>query len=347
MNSHPASRFAHLVGSTPFSSAGEAMDAALDQFPGQLRTLPDGETGERRNWILHIIESFRSHPDFVLKKDGAWTNYKDLPVFGVRRGRRLRGEGLDFGHVAAFEASYPLFVERRRDRDLDPLAYQAGIPSAFGMALFTMGPVGPFLHRRPFFDATVREIREIHQRAGDDVVFQLELPPELIFVAQMPGPLQGAMARYMARTVVAMVRHSPIGARFGLHLCLGDMNHRALGRLRDVGPLVKLSNAIVAAWPEGRSLEFIHAPLAAAVLPPATDPAFYAPLRGLRLPDETRFIAGFAHEEQSLDEQRKLLSLIESLVGRPVDIASSCGLGRRTREQARAAMERTAALVRS
>ena len=347
MTTETPTRFAHLVGSTPFDSAEEAMDVALARFPDQLRSLPDGETGERRNWILSIIESFRTHPDFVLRKDGAWTDYKDLPVFGVRRGRKLRGETLDFRHVTAFESSYPLFKARRDRSGRSDLIFQAGIPSAFGMALFTMGPSGPFLHRRPFVDATLREIREIYAEAGGDVVFQLELPPELIFVALMPAPLQRLMARYMARTVIHLVRNSPEGSRFGLHLCLGDMNHRALGRLRDVRPLVLLSNAIVAAWPAGRALDFIHAPFAAAVLPPATDPAFYAPLKGLRLPAETRFIAGFAHDRQSLETQVDLLALMEGLLGRRVDVASSCGLGRRSREEAASVLDRTAALLRA
>ncbi len=55
-------------------------------------------------------------------------------------------------------------------------------------------------------------------------------------------------------------------------------------------------------------------------------------------------IAGFAHEDQSLDEQRHVLATIEKLLGRPVDVASSCGLGRREATAARRTLERTAEL---
>jgi hypothetical protein len=108
--------------------------------------------------------------------------------------------------------------------------------------------------------------------------------------------------------------------------------------------VVLLANAIVKAWPAGRPLEFIHAPFAAANKVPRTDAVWYAPLQKLQLPAQTRFIAGFAHEDQDIEDQRRIRTMIERLVGREVDVATSCGLGRRTRPAAVAALERTAAL---
>jgi hypothetical protein len=102
---------------------------------------------------------------------------------------------------------------------------------------------------------------------------------------------------------------------------------------------VLLSNAIARAWPKSRPLDFIHAPFAAAVEPPPLDPAFYAPLRDLRLPDSTRLVAGIVHEDRTLTEERQLLSLIEQLAGRQVDVATACGLGRRDRAAALATID--------
>ena len=53
-------RSAHLVGSLPGGDADDAMRVALTTLGSSLRTLPDGETGERHNWIIHIIEAMRS-----------------------------------------------------------------------------------------------------------------------------------------------------------------------------------------------------------------------------------------------------------------------------------------------
>ena len=93
------------------------MRTALEILGPRLRSLPDGETGERRNWVISIIESLRNHRDLQFKKTGDWSDYDKIPVLQVRRGHTLYGANLDFGHVAAVSESYPVFREvthRRR-----------------------------------------------------------------------------------------------------------------------------------------------------------------------------------------------------------------------------------------
>ncbi len=64
--------------------------------------------------------------------------------------------------------------------------------------------------------------------------------------------------------------------------------------------------------------------------------AFYAPLRQLR---EMPLIAGIAHELQSPADQLRVRDLVEQATGRAVDIATSCGLGRRTADEAERAVQ--------
>jgi len=187
-------------------------------------------------------------------------------------------------------------------------------------------------------------MQQVHRLVGDDVLFQIEIPVELVLLARAPRPSRAGLARLLARDVAGLALGAPAGTRFGVHMCLGDMNHRALGRLTDAGPLTVLSNALVARWPRSRPLQYIHLPLAAAHHPPVDDPAFYQPLHGLDLAD-ARLIAGFAHEDQDLDTQRRVRQHIETAVGHAVDISTSCGLGRRDRPAAVAAMNRINALL--
>jgi hypothetical protein len=59
-----------------------------------------------------------------------------------------------------------------------------------------------------------------------------------------------------------------------------------------------------------------------------------------------RFVAGFVHEDLGLDTLREVQTLIERNVGHEVDVAATCGLGRReTPDQAWDAMDKTAALI--
>jgi hypothetical protein len=337
-------REAHLVGSLPGPTAAEAMSTALQIVGPYLHSLPDGETGERRNWVISIIEGLRQHPDLELSKPGDWSDYDKTPVMRIRKGHKLYGASLNFGHVDAVRRSFPEFERARVAAGRPDLSFQQGVPGDFDLATFTLGPVGALRSRRPFTEATLAEIRDVKTITGADTLFQIEVPVELVLLTKAPAAARPTMAKLLARSITGLAAATPAGTRFGVHLCLGDMNNRAFGTMADVGPLVLLANAILRGWPDGRSLDILHAPFAAADQPATTDPAFYAPLRDLALPDDVRFAAGFAHESQSLPDQLRIRSVIDDLLHREVAVAASCGLGRRSESAGRAVLERTAEL---
>jgi hypothetical protein len=337
-------RNAHLVGSLPGPDPVTAMTTALELLRPHLRTLPDGETGERRNWVISIIDGLRNHPDLRLKKPGDWSDYDKTPVLAIRDGHKLYGASLDFGHVAAVTQSFPQFEKVKESAGLPQLRFQEGVPGDFDLAMFTLGPVGALRHRRPFTEASLAEIRDVKKITGPDTLFQIEVPVELVLLAKAPAATRPALAGFLARAVTALAAGAAEGTRFAVHLCLGDMNNRAFGLMTDVTPLVLLANAVMKAWPAGRPLEILHAPFAAADQPATTDVAFYRPLSKLKLVAGVQFAAGFAHESQSLADQRQIRSVIEDHLQRQVLIAAACGLGRRSPAGGRAVLERTAEL---
>jgi hypothetical protein len=339
-------RATHLVGSLPAAHPSEAMQLALELLGPHLRTVPDGETGERRSWILHIIESFRKHPALELRRDGDWSSYEKVPIFGVRKGHRLTADSLQLGYAAHYSESYAAFQALRAKSPHSGLAFQAGLPCDFDLAMFTLGPVGALRHGAVFREALLRELKAVHALAGSDVVFQLEAPVELVMVSKAPAVLQPMLAGWLGPRIAALAKGAPEGARFGVHLCLGDLNHEALGRLQDARPIVALVNALVRAWPQGRPLEYVHVPFAAGAGTAPTEPGFYAPLSRLALPERTRFIAGLLHEQWTEAQARPVLRLVEDALGRKVDVAAACGLGRRTRDEAVHTMRTAQALCR-
>jgi hypothetical protein len=341
-------RRAHLVGSIPAATAAEAMRLAVKRLGPELDYLPDGETGVRRNWILGMIEGFRTHPDLRLVKDGDWSDYDKTPRFALQPGHRLYGAALDLGIAAAARAAMSEFdtlrAELADDEHPGP-RFLVGIPGDVDLAMFTFGPSGPVRHLRPFTEALAATMYQVRALFGDDVLFQIEVPAETVVLTRAPSALRPPLAGFLARRIAALAQGAPRGSQFGLHLCLGDMNHRALGRLPDASPLVLLANAVTSRWPSGRPLRYVHAPLAAAADPPPASQAFYRPLAGLKLGHGVRFVAGFAHEDQDEATQLRIREMIEDAVGRPVDVSASCGLGRRQPDAARAAMDRIRLLL--
>jgi hypothetical protein len=320
------------------------MSIALDILGPYLRSLPDGETGARRNWIISIVEGLRDNAALKVKREGDWSDYDKTPQLRIRGGRQLYGANLDFGHVDAVADSHPEFQKLSTEHGAAGLAFQQGVPGDFDLAMFTLGIGGALRHRRPFTEATLREIHGVRAISGPTTLFQIEVPVELVLLAKAPSRVRPRLAKVMSRSITGLAAASPPGTRFAVHLCLGDMNNRAFGTMRDVSPLVLLANAITSSWPAERRLELIHAPFAAADNPATTTPSFYEPLTELHLPAEVRFAAGFVHESQELSQQRDIRDLIESRLAREVMVAAACGLGRRDERAARANLERTAEL---
>lgn len=342
-----STREAHLLGSLPGATPAAAMTTALEVLGPYLRSLPDGETGQRRNWIIPIVEGLRDHPDLELRKQGDWSDYDRIPQLRVRRGRRLYGAALDFGHLDAVRDSFPAFEKAVATAGRPDLAFQEGVPGDFDLAMFALGPLGALRQRRAFTEASLAEIRDVAALTGPATLFQIEVPAELVLLAKAPPAARPALAKLLARGIAALASGTAEGTRFAVHLCLGDMNNRAFGTMTDVTPLVLLANAVLAAWPAGRPLEVLHAPFAAADSPATTDEAFYRPLRSLALPATVRFAAGFAHESQPVADQRGIRTIIEDHLHREVVISAACGLGRRTDDAARAVLDRTAELCSS
>lgn len=330
-------RSVHLVGTIPAGSTENALSWVTGILGDSIGPcLPDGETGDRADWVNRLVENLRRHPDLELARDGSWSSYTDTPAFRVRKGRHLRWVDLDY--YEEFAASWPVYEDMVAGSGR---RLQVGIPGHFDVAAVSFGFNLPITLRNlgPFRDATIREMGAIWARGGDQVVFQIEVPIELIMLSKMPGPARSAAAKRFAREILRLVEAAPPGARIGLHLCLGDLNNEAMGNPADAGPLVILANAIMAGWPAGRVLEYVHAPFAHGADPPSMDPDYYAPLSGLWIPEDVRFIGGFIHEGSTIADLVSIRDQIEHQLGRRIDVAASCGLGRRDRPAARKNLE--------
>jgi len=208
-----AARRAHLVGSLPGPDPRTAMTNALAVLGRYLRSLPDGETGVRNNWVQAPIEGLHHHPDLELLPDPELLSGRGRPGqehntrLRVRRGHRLFGASLDFGHVAAAADTYPLFEELTAGRD--DLVFQQGLPGPFDMAALTLGPAGGLRQLRAFTEATLTEIRDIRRIAGPSTLFQIEVPLELSCWQRRPRRPAGRSPGCLPGTSPALRRPRP------------------------------------------------------------------------------------------------------------------------------------------
>src|SRR6185295_2315111 len=129
-----------LVGSVPLGSAEEVFRTASTVLGERLRRIPDGETGERTNWIYWQLGMFASHPAFemvISKSDDA---YQAIPR--VRRRPGASGQAITFdrlGYADAAKASYAVFKRLKQEGAIPAgVRFQVSLPTP-------LAPVNAFI----------------------------------------------------------------------------------------------------------------------------------------------------------------------------------------------------------
>lgn len=354
-------RAIHFVGSLPpdIKTPSEAMRFVLDAAGPHLDGLmPTGETNRSLMYTGPIIVGLAKHPALLIVTQGDWSTMAKRHTYALRPGHSLREATLDpfLGYSNETEAAWPAFQQLLPEHP--HLRLQVGIPAPLTLSFMAFdrriaqyyrfkGPPGDRVlpYYRPVAEATVREVARIRALAGEKVVFQLELTLETLLPVTLPPGLWRLATHLIVGAISGVVAAMPSGIRMGLHLCYGSMHDQPGAVPESTARVVALANALARRWPAGRDLVFVHMPMGAGPHPPLHE-AYYAPLATLKLPPQTRLIAGLVHEEQPLDEQRRALGLVEDAVGHRVDVACACGLGRRPdKSAALAAIRRAVELV--
>lgn len=332
-----------LVGSLPYENEEEAMKHVLDSIGTDLWAIPDGEIGEksekyplgnRAAWIQSIIdlceedkENWKVKKQATRGENGFPTGYDKEPRLKPKRAPGEMHKHLDFKWLEYFKSSYPIFKKLREEKGMNDLKFQVGFPTGIASTYATMNPINALRYADAFNKRMAYEANEIIKLADPgDLVFQIEVPGELAMAYKLPK----FMVDLSLRTIFGLVNKIDPVVPFGVHICFGDLNNEVLTKADTLDKMVHFSNRIVDKWPNSHELDYMHFPLAEATDPPPLDSEYYKVLEKIRLPNNTRFVAGFVHDKRTESEHRQILQTIEKLRGGKVDIACSCGLGRRT-----------------
>ena len=347
-----------LLGSMPYQDEHTAMTTAVALAGPRLATVPDGEIGERTEqcpngersaWVQTIMDRCeRDTENWTVTKPGTRNaagfaaDYDSAPRLKPNHPPKDMVEHLEFGWNDAARSSYPLFQQVRDAADRPDLRFQVGLPTGIGAAFGILGPVNALRYGGAFNERLASEANDILGFTDPgDLVFQMEVPGELALAYKLPKPLVGIATK----KVIDLVEQIDVGAPIGVHLCFGDLNNAALISAPSLDKAVHFTNDLIRRWPTKHPLAYVHFPLAEASEPPPMERSFYAPLADIELPAGTRFVAGFVHDRRTDAELREIRGHIESVRGEPVDIACSCGLGRRTPDTATALIEACASLA--
>ena len=314
----------HLVGSIPLSNTEEVFRTASSILGDRLVRLPDGETGERSGWITWQYRFLVSNPQFESAPPEP-DSYAPHPRVRLRNpvaSNMIHFEQL--GYADAAQTSYALFSQLKREGILpESYRFQVSLPTPIAPTIAFIAPEDQAVVEPAYEAAMLAEINKI-----TDVIPAHELAIQWDTAIEF-GMLERNAPIYSKEEILTRLTrigdYVPDGVELGYHLCYGDSGHKHFMEPEDTSLLVEVANGILAGVP--RKIHWIHMP----VPRNRTDEAYFAPLRTLKLPPETKLYLGLVHYTDGVEGTLQRIEAARQVIA-DFGVATECGMGRRPPE---------------
>ena len=320
----------HFVGSVPLASANAVIGTLGARFGAALRRVPDGETGERTNWLQFQEDVFARMPQLEkVAGDFDWRNPTAKKTanaqFRLLPGATLRTAdfgALGFAHSAI--ESYREFKALRAHGMVKPdVRFMVALPSPYNVISWGIAQESRVAVEIAYEARVLEELDEICEAIPHtDLSIQWDCAHDMQAFDGARTPWFTPAKPGIIERLVRLGNRVPVEAELGYHLCYGSFGGRHFVEPKDAGAMVEFSNALMAGI--GRSIEFMHMPVPVE----RDDDAFYAPLAGLKLRPETELYLGLVHDTDGVEGTRRRIGAARQHV-REFGIATECGFGRR------------------
>ncbi|MGW0038521.1 hypothetical protein [Gordonia sp. NPDC003376] len=323
----------YLTGSINVPDVDAAFDLVGEHLQPGVTRVPDGEPGDRANWVLTQAGHFLANPTLDVTDGRARVRPGTSVVFGP----------VDYHTTAA--DSYRSFV---RARDAGRLAadsrFLVSIPTPFNAVNSFVDGDSQVEVATAYEDALRESVVALQEVIpARDLAVQWDLPTELATIeGWFANPYAGHEAIFTA--TARLGDWVDEAAELTFHLCYGDSKFGASpfmgdppdaaaaargGRHilpRDASAIVVLANGL--SRHVSRRIDAFHA----ATVATWTRRAHWRPLRDLALEDDTEFHLGLVHAEDGADGATQRARIAAEFLPR-FGYGTECGLGRHSVEQ--------------
>ncbi|NQU71923.1 MAG: hypothetical protein HQ514_15320 [Rhodospirillales bacterium] len=325
----------HIVGSVPLADAETVFGTIGRTLGSKVLRIPDGETGDRLDWISWLAGLFDAHPDFerVERDFLVHAQATAMPSFRLKPG--ASAATLEFGplgYAANAARSHEIFAR---------LKIAGAIPAhcRFQIDLVPAHTIiRTFVHEddqeavEPAYDAALRrEIDAVAKIAPhDQLAIQFDVASAVFYrlekgEATRYGATKADMLDSFSREMIGLGDCVPGGVDLIYHLCYGDNKHRHSIEPTDTADMTAFANLISRGI--SRPIQLFHMP----VPRDRSDDDYFAPLTDLALRPETRVSLGLVHHTDGVAGTRRRMATAEKFLPEFL-IATECGFGRRAPE---------------
>ena len=317
----------HLCGSIPLASSDEVFRVVSEELGRHVWRIPDGETGERYQWIGWAAQVFW-RVDGLEERHPFYEEYSPR-VIGLADGRSpadIQYPNLEYADAAL--ASYERFAHYKREGKIAAdVRFQVSLPTPVAAVSACVAPSELAALEPGYEAAMLGELSRI--LAGiphEDLAIQWDVCLEVWFLEgwiTCPfSPIGEGITERLKRYAEAV----PEDVELGFHLCYGDYNHEHLGQPEDCRTCVEIFNAANAAI--DHDIDWVHIPVPI----DRDDDAYFAPLDELALPEGTELYLGLIHYRDGAEAAQRRIATAKRHAG-SFGVATECGMGRRPAER--------------
>lgn len=322
-----------LLGSVPFEDHVSVFKGVIDRLGDHLERLPDGETGERSNWIGWQFPLMADMAEFERMSEP--DEYSGIPRLRLKQD--ASAEEMNFprlGYSQAARESYAAFSRLKSEGQIaEEVRFQVSLPTPMApihafLTIEDMAAVEPAYER-----AILRELDEILDAIPHkELAIQWDTAVEFALLEGVWPTYYDDVEKAVVERLVRLGNQVPEDVELGYHLCYGDAKHEHFKEPEDTALLVRISNIITPMVT--RPIDWIHMPVPV----DRTDEDYFRPLENLKLDSETELYLGLVHVTDGVEGTRQRIAAASKLVS-DFGVATECGFGRRPPETVPELME--------
>src|SRR6478672_6914853 len=247
-------RHVHLVGSVPLRDAREVFTTVSGVLGRCLKRMPDGETGERSDWITWLEPAFADNPALE-KSDELFRVHATGTArirYKLRAGKTVddvQFDNLFYADIA--KASYAEFAAlKTQGVILKHVRFQIDLVPAHSVIwLFLQDDLHQPLD--PIYNEALK--REIDKIAAvlphDQIAVQFDVASAVFARLQRGEPnaygkTRAEMLASFSRILTDLAEHVPADIELLFHFCYGDSNHRHVVEPAHMSDMVAMANRL-------------------------------------------------------------------------------------------------------
>jgi hypothetical protein len=326
----------HFNGGVNLSDAETVMREISSRVPAGVRRIPDGETGDRQQWIFFQLGKFWQTQGLEQAASVDLSEgYEQMPK--VRLGEGLSPDDISWpnlGYADAYEESFRTFDKLRAEGVIPTgVRFQVEYPTPLAsinawIVDEDQDRLEPSYERALFADLD----RLLAGIPHDQVAVQWDVAVEFGILERGFGGSTHQSAEDVVTRLVRCVETVPTDVPVGLHLCYGDYQHRHFMEPVSLKTQVDLANAVSSqaarpvAW------------YAFTVPQYQREESYFEPLAGLEASPETELyfaLVPYHPDQQEEGTTEAQVALVDRFLprGREWGICTECGMARAEREE--------------